>query len=389
MYKTLLISLVNWDSLIEIPAVLANGGCSVDIFCPKESWVLQNSFYDHWIEAPEEKSAFVDKLLDHIREHSTQYNWIIPGDDVIIRLLNDRITDEELFYKIMPLTKIENRALLGSKAGFSNLCRQYHIKTPGYVIYEDGLTTKDIINKVGLPALIKIDKSEGGYGVFLCSTEQDIIENLQRITDKNNLVIQQMIRGYDVNAEVLYKNGVLMVYNYSRTTKVMGQFGVSTQRLFYQNTSIEDILIKAGETLGLNGFGNVVFMYDETKNEHYLIEIDMRPNAWMYYGKFTGNDFSEAIKRVIKNDLTLIKPDTKYINQQVTISLYKKDVYRCIINKDISGLLKWIMNSNNNYRYIPNYDKQLKKACNRYLKNELLDLVKNKLRSLMGKNDNE
>ncbi len=125
MYKVLLISLVNWDSLIEIPAILKNGGASVDIFSIKDSWVLQNKCYDKWIPASEDEPTFVNELLDLIDKNGDDYNWIIPGDDIIIRLLNERITSEELFYKILPLTKIENRELLGSKAGFSSLFTNY------------------------------------------------------------------------------------------------------------------------------------------------------------------------------------------------------------------------------------------------------------------------
>lgn len=366
--------------MIEIPALLKTGGCEVDIFCAEGSWAIQNSFHDKWVKAPAGEQEFVDELLSLI--NNTQYDWIIPGDDIIVRLLNERITDEQLFYKIMPLTKIENRELLGSKAGFSNLCMKYGIKTPGYLIYEEGMQAGEIGRKVGFPALMKVDKSEGGYGIFLCENEQDITSNLAKITNKENLVIQQMINGYDVNVEVLYKDGELMVYNYSKTTMAMGQFGVSTQRLFYSNPEIEEVLVHAGRSLGLSGFCNVVFMYDEAKKEHFLIEIDSRPNAWMYYGKFTGNDFSEAVRKIIKKDLTLVKQPDEYKNKQITISLYKKDVYRCIINKDMGGLMKWVLNMNNNRRYIPYYDKRLLKACNKYLYESFAELFTHKVKKL-------
>ena len=108
-------------------------------------------------------------------------------------------------------------------------------------------------------------------------------------------------------------------------------------------------------------------MYNELDNTHYLIEVDVRPNAWMFYGKFTGNDFSEAIKKIIRNDLTLVKPPAKYAGKEFKITLYKKDVYRCIIEKDIKGLVNWARNKENRWRYIPLYDGKLFAACTRYL----------------------
>lgn len=385
MYRVLLISYINWDSLIEIPAILKNGGCQVDVFCSEHSWAIQNSAHNAWIPAPTEEKAFVAQLLDLVQNGKTKYDWIIPGDDIIVRLLNEQITDEHLFYKLLPLTKIENRALLGSKAGFSSLCSQYGVQTPAYLIYKDGMTPAEISQTVGYPSLMKVDKSEGGYGIFLCESEADVISNLATITNKENLVIQQMINGYDVNVEVLYRNGELMVYNYSRTTKIMGKFGVSTERLFYANPEIEATLLKIGRSFGLNGFGNVVFMYDEEKKEHYLIEVDTRPNAWMYYGKFTGNDFSEAVRKIIKNDLTVVRPQKEFKNKEIRINLYKKDMYRCIMQKDVKGLLHWATNKNNRWKYIPRNDKKLLRACNAYLYTSFSELFTHKIKKITGR----
>jgi len=113
----------------------------------------------------------------------------------VLEILNERITEEQLFYKMLLLTKIENRALLGSKAGFSNLCAKYGIKTPAYLVFKDNMSASEIGNIVGFPLLMKVDNSAGGYGIFKCQNEQDVTANLAKIENRKNLVIQQMIRG--------------------------------------------------------------------------------------------------------------------------------------------------------------------------------------------------
>ena len=384
MYRVLLISFVNWDSLIEIPAILTNGGCTVDIYCVQDSWVLQNRFHDTWIPASSDEVTFTNELLSYIDKSGDKYQWIIPGDDAIIRILNDRITDEAQFYKIMPLTKIENRELLGSKAGFSSLCATYNIKTPGYLIYDGTHTPAQIGQRVGYPLLMKLDKSEGGFGVFMCADEQELTTQLDKVADKTNIVFQQFIKGYDINTEVLYKNGILLVYSYSRTLTIMGRFGVSTQRSFYRNTEVEAALTDMGSALGLSGFGNVVFMYSEQEKAHYLIEIDMRPNAWMYYGRFTGNDFSEGVRRIINKDLRPVQPP-ETATEQLRISLYKNDMYRCILEKDIKGLAAWLTNRDGRWRYIPSYDSHLRAACNSFLIKTFRAFAVQKLKRLFKK----
>jgi predicted ATP-grasp superfamily ATP-dependent carboligase len=384
MYRVLLISFVNWDSLVEIPTLLKDGGCTVDVYAVKDSWVLQNNAHQNWIECSTDPNEFIAALINFLHEKRGVYDWIIPGDDIVIRLLNERLTDEAFFYKVMPLTKIENRELLGSKAGFSNLCKKYGIKTPRYLIYDESLTTEYIGQYMQYPFLMKLDKSEGGYGVFLCNNETELKELLGKIENKTNMVFQQFISGYDVNTEVMYKNEELMVYSYSRTTKIMGKFGVSTQRDYYQNPEIAEELKKIGKSFGLNGFGNVVFMYSVPEQTHYLIEVDMRPNAWMYYGKFMGNDFAEAVRNAIAGKLSLIVPKPEFADKKMRISLYKKDLYRCILEKDFKELGKWILNTDGRWKFVPFHDSKTFSSCTKFLVITFTSFLSQKIKRSLG-----
>lgn len=377
--RALLISLMDWDSLIEIPAVITKGSYLLDIYAVEGSWVLKNSFYHKHIHASKDQSVFVEELLELINKESDKYDWIIPGDDIIIRLLNEQLKDEALFYKIMPLTKIEHRDLLGSKAGFSTLCTRYNISTPRYMVYEQGVTLSEVAAKVGFPMMVKLDKSEGGYGVYLCNDSRELETTFSSITNKELLVFQQFINGYEINTEVLFRNNVLLAYAYSRRLKCFGKFGVSTQRLYYNNDVIAADLVRIGSELGLSGFGNIVFMYCEPEDKYYLIEIDMRPNSWMYYGQYTGNDFSQAIRNIANNEQQLVHPEAKKSALKVVITLYKKDVYRCLTEKDWSGLAGWLINKDDRWRFIPRYDQQLYVACTNFLKNTLTGMLRSKL----------
>ncbi len=358
--------------------MIKNAGCTLDIYAAKDSWVLANNSYDTWIEAPEDAGALLKHLLQFLANHVEEYDWVIPGDDIVVRQLNEVIMDDALFYKVMPLTKIENRAVLGSKAGLVEVCKKYGIQSPRQLTYNDELTIQDIAGYVKYPMIVKVDESEGGYGVFKCRTEADLAALLRNVEHKKNLVFQQMIEGEDINTEALFKNGILMVYNYSRNTKIMKDFGISTQRVFLQNNDLTEVLRKMGADIGLSGFGNIVFMRESKTGNYYLIEIDMRPNSWMYYGKFTGNDFSLAIKNIINNKLELLKSEKQ--KKELVIGIYKKDVYRCITTKDFKGLFFWILNKKGSWKYIPSYDKKLLQSVNSYLLKTLKVYIANKFR---------
>ncbi len=385
MYKVLIVSFANWDSMMELPFVFKEAGCVVDVFSVKDSWVLKSSYYDNYIEGSADPDEFVSQLVALVREKGDDYNWIIPGDDIIIRMLNDSITSEELFYKILPLNNIVNRELLGSKAGFSILCAKYDIETPRFLIYAPTMTLQSISKFMGYPLMLKTDKSEAGTGVFKCDNEAELKQNLDRIENKENIVFQQYIDGYDINMEVLFKDGELIVYSYARLLMILGKFGLSTQRMFTQNTEIIPQLVKVGRSMGINGFASIAFMYSIPDRKHYLIEVDVRPNSWIYYGKFTGNNFTEGIKKIKKGDLTLLHHDETKYPKEVKISLYKKDMMRAIVQKDVMGVLAWTFNKDQCRRFIPTYDKSLQKAINQYLLWFFRELVKEKIEKITGK----
>lgn len=369
---------------MEIPDLLTKGGCRTDVFCTQNSWAIQNNSYHKYIQGGEDPVIFVKELLSYVQSGQVNYDWIIPGDDIVLRMLNEAIDDELLFYKMMPLSKIENRSLLGSKAGFSALCAKYGILTPAFLIYDEQMTEERILSVMKFPFMMKVDQSEGGYGVFLCHDEDEFREKFRGVANKHHLVFQQFIKGYDVNVEVLYRDGELLVQSYSRTMKIMGSFGVSTQRLYYNNAQILPELIRIGRSLGLNGFGNVVFMFDEATCAHYLIEIDLRPNAWMNYGRYFGNDFSKAVSGIVSGTKGVMVADKRYDDTRKLILLYKKDVQRCLLEKDIKGLFGWFTNRDGRWQFIPRHDKKMWRACNRFLLHFLGELVQGKFRKVFG-----
>jgi len=189
---------------------------------------------------------------------------------------------------------------------------------------------------------------------------------MKSISEKTNMVFQQYIDGYEVNTELLCKDGHLITYNYSKRLKTIGRFGVSTQRIYSKNTDLEVELQHIAESLGLNGFCNVVFMYSEKDGCYYLIEVDVRPNSWMYYGKYTGNNFSIGVQRIVSGNYKLMSPSSRS-KKEVFVALYKKDVYRCLVEKDYLELLKWCTNWNFRWKYIPFYDAGVLKATNKFL----------------------
>jgi hypothetical protein len=359
MFNVLVACYAKWDATAEVPFILKRAGCNVDIFCSKTSWLLANSYYDNWFDAGENNLLYKEHLLDLVKRKN--YDWIILGDDVLINYMNQEIQNEALFVKILPLTKIENRKILSSKLGLSDFCIEKGIDTPGYVMYNDLNDLNLIKEKLNFPVINKLDFSFGGTDMFISHSFEELQENTHKLPIGQNLLVQEFVTGEEIPVEALFYKGKLLVYLNSNVLKYSSSnFSYTTRKKYYNNEALLPILEQLGSELGLNGFANMLYIYDKGADKYYLIEVDPRPNSWMAYGRFiTNNTFSDGVKRIMNGDYINGYHGMKIKKPEVEVALFYKDIKRVIWKKDLNGGLNWIFNHRGYWRFLPFYDLKL------------------------------
>ncbi|EHQ28221.1 ATP-grasp domain-containing protein [Mucilaginibacter paludis] len=376
MYNVLLVSIASFfDSTGEIPFMFKRAGCQVDVFCNETSWLLSNRYHDNWIKSSEDHETFKDQLLKLIDEKPDHYNWIVPLEDITIKLMNDAILSEDIFKKILPINKIENRDLLSSKAGLSSVCQKYGITTPRFVNYSDVNDTEVIKQKLDFPILLKEDFSFSGIGIQYCEDESELQGCLDKVQVKTNLVLQEFIKGEDIGLEALFRDGELITYNCGEVLSYMyDKFSFTTRRKYYQNEEIAALLRVLGKSVGLNGFASIQYIYHPGRKLYYLIEVDARTNSWMPYSRFTGHDFSDGIRRIINNQLAYIPTGTTKPDDWVEVAIFDRDIRRCFKRKDYKGLLRWIFNIDGYWKFIPMYDSKIISRISRKIMKDFLKI---------------
>jgi len=357
MYNVLLVTLTGFDSTAEIPFIFKSAGCkTVDVFCNSSSWLLSNRFYDNWIESAIEHEAFKDQLIKLVEEKFDHYDWVVMLDDASLKLMNESITDERIFKKILPITKIGNREILSSKLGLSHICQKYDILTPAYLNYSDVKDISTVVKNLQFPILLKEDYSFSGIGIQYCSSPDLLQECLEKVSVKNNLVLQEFIEGEDIGVEALFRDGELITYNCAEVlTYMYNKFSFTTRRLYYQNEEIAVLLKKLGQGIGLNSFASIQYIYHPGRKAYYLIEVDARVNAWMPYSRFTGHNFADGIKRIMAGDLSHIANNDGE-GKKIEVAIFDRDIRRCVKHKDFKGLFAWVFNYKGYWRFIPFYD---------------------------------
>ncbi|MDE3144834.1 MAG: ATP-grasp domain-containing protein [Bacteroidota bacterium] len=373
MKKALVACIENWDTLQEVPFVLHEGGCIVDVFCSKRSWLITNSYYNNWIESSDDEELYIKELITLAEKKNQPYDWIIPADEKLLKILNDAISSDELFYKILPLAKIENRDILASKAGLSRFCQSHSIASPKYIIYDHKNNFDASSLQLNYPVLLKQDLSWGGGGILFCENEEAFKKNILQTNKAYSTIIQEYITGKDIGVEALFRNGELLECNTGEVLIYFGnKFNFTTKRKYFNNNRLVNELRNIGKQIGINGFASIQFIYKPEDDIYYLLEVDMRPNIWVPYGRFTGHNFSEAVKKFLD---PASPAEIKNIDEEkvTEVAFFYRDIIRCFKFHDFKGILQWLFNYKQYWRFVPTYDKVL-------FKKNLKELLGNKIK---------
>jgi len=357
--RVLIVCVENWDTLSEIPYILKSAGCIVDVLCSKDSWLLANSFHDNWIERKPQLKDYLSQIEELSFNH--KYDWVLLADDVIIKQVNESHFTEEQLTKVLPISELKHRSVLSSKIGLSNFCIENAIPSPKYVLYnnDDDLTT--IQSSICFPVINKIDFSWGGAKMFVSNDYEAFLSNLNLLPENQNTMIQEYIMGEEVPVEAIYFNGELLEYMSSKILQFdKGPFSLSTKRSYFDNPDLKPLLQELGKKLGITGFANIAYIKEASTSIYYLIEIDLRPNSWMVYGRFCQKDFSSALKNYFNNNGTILNTTAKEA-KPIEMALFYKDLRRSFWQRDFKGVVKWVLNYKNYWQFIPCYDGKLLK----------------------------
>ena len=362
-FRVLLADYSNSDGSAEIPFLFKKAGCRIEAYCTPESWLLKSRYHDQWHPASgSDPAAYAEGLCELVR--TRPYDWVVLLDEQTINLMNDWIPggDKTLAAHILPLSKLQHRALLGSKAALSRLSHAHGLVTPAFFIYT-GETDADLLAAaaaVSFPLLLKVDHSGGGKGVFFCADAEAVKERLRSMSDeqKEDLVFQKYIAGDNISVEALYRGGILLAYACSRVlTNVGGEFGVSTARHYGPDAAMQGQLQQIGSALGMHGFCSLTFMREADTGACYMVEADMRPHAWFALARFCGVDFSAAIQRYLLH--TTDQPPLSQSAPAREVRHFSRDLNRSLHARDFRNLVRWGINADGRWRYIPWHDRRL------------------------------
>lgn len=286
-----------WSTLTEMPHLLKQADCQVDVLCPAGNWAIRNGYYDRWIDAGDSLDSLLGKLVNLAR--APDYRYIMIGDDPILwAIYRRRITS---LWHLLPVGDEAALPVL-HKIGLAEHCRRHGIPSPDFMRVDGPADIGRALVTLGLPLILKENYSNGGEGVRFFRDASACRAFVATYDFQEPLLAQRAITGRHVDVEALFKHGRLLQYVCAEILE--DNHGPSTKRRYFPNDArIGQIVARIGETAGLHGFANISLMQDGGSQAYLLFEADPRPNKWVPYARWFGRDFASAFRIFLEDDL--------------------------------------------------------------------------------------
>ena len=271
---------------------------------------------------------------------SEQYDLIVPCGDFELKAIKDSNLSEAFKLKLLPVIHVKFVKHLCSKIELAKLLKKSQIASPMFEIVKKYEDISELAERLGYPVLLKIDYSGGGAGTFMLNNLVDV-SNIPSHFRHERLLLQKFIDGRLLDLSGFYQEGKLIHFSCSEFIQTNGDpFGPSILKRFdkkiFSDKNIIQELSTIGIALGLNGFTNVGCVESKLDGKRYYFEVDVRPNDWINYPRYFGDDPALHIKNYFDKKGFFNPLKMTYKNQQDTYLFANPsriNFYELIINK--------------------------------------------------------
>ncbi|MCQ8105050.1 hypothetical protein NP590_13115 [Methylomonas sp. SURF-2] len=282
-------------NMLSLPALLHRAGLRVHVLSTVKSMA--------WVAYIAELTVVGDPdemIANAAKQAESGFDLVVVADDLTLKaIVNSGLSPEDKV-KLLPVLQTEDFAHLYSKIGLSRVLQKNAIDTPDFAVAETADELKGRAERMGFPLLVKTDSSGGGIGVFDCGDRAQLGQILES-SPVYPVLLQRKIPGRSFDLSGFFRNGKLVQFGCAEQLDfVGGAFGPSKLRRYYRSSQVDarvsEELNRLGAALGADGFVNITCIVSDIDQKRYYIEADMRPNVWVEYPKFIGDDPADKIR---------------------------------------------------------------------------------------------
>jgi len=331
-----------------LPHLLWRAGFCVDIVLT--SPLLRLSRFTRSVHIVEADDSVAEFACGLIRTRGKPYDWVIAADDVTLAEFAEQERRTGKPSPCLPLLQGAGREHVYSKIGLSRSLAAAGIKTPPFRAARSCEEAISAAREIGYPVLLKQDVSGGGGGVFECADDAAILE-LRHLFGRT-LLVQKKIEGREIDLSAIYLEGELVHFSYATVENTISPFGPSSLRSYLPLAAVPqavfDEVAALGRALGIHGFTNISCIDAADGSGRTFFEADLRPNVWVDFPRFFGEDAALRIRDWFAGRAGLSKENSAGTAAAVTIPYFLR-----------LGTFELLTNRHRVWHYIPFADARL------------------------------
>jgi len=310
------------DLTLALPHLLWRAGFSVDVIAT--TGVMRSSKFVRSAQIFTSEHDLAPAVLEQMVARAKPYDWVIAADDLALKLLGSFPWPEALRPRLLPLEGAGLANHLFSKIGLSRALSAGGVQTPPF--HAAACTSEAIewAREHGYPVFLKVDSSRGGEGVYECCRDDDI-ERQKALFASSPLLVQKKIDGAEIDLSAIYFDHELVHFSYARVEKAKDRFGPSIVRTYYPLPLVDERvfteLTRLGRALDANGFSNISSIEAADGSGRYYFEADLRPNVWIDFPKYFGEDPAPQIRAWFRSGTCLSLESLKRSEPCVPVTL--------------------------------------------------------------------
>jgi hypothetical protein len=335
-----LVALENRFGVARFPSVLNRAGCRVTVVGNPAAMVCSSRFVQKVIPCDEFTLAAV--LQRQLAQNADPKPWVILTDEKSLNPVaacHGQPWTADVFP--VPLTQA-NADLILRKNSFMAAAANVELPIPPLRICHTLAQANAAANELTFPLFMKRDFDSAGAGVMQVFNATDVPAAFSRLSNTGPVLIQQMIHGPVVKTDVLYFRGKPMCWScaYARQTWP-GQWGPSCVREYLVDPRIEPIVRRIGALTGFHGLCGFDSIHDSKTGRLIVIEFNARLVPYYHLACHVGVDYFRAISDFLAGRFTEQRPRMPRDKPPI-IYVFPQDLRRCISQRDLRGLLKWL-----------------------------------------------
>lgn len=274
-----------------LPDLLRRAGFIVDVITTarvlRYSRLIRNLTI---VSSVEEVIKTALSMADHC------YELIVVTDDNVLKAIVESPLSPEDKLKLLSICGEENLPHIFSRVGLAKTLFSQGVRTPAFRVVSSLAEARVAAQEIGFPVMLKTDFSGNGTGIFECQCDQDIEKAPEEIYHTLFLV-QKKIIGRELDLSAIYFEGELIHFAHAEVLEVTHLYGPSKLRRYTPLSLIPQELFEEvaalGRAIGAHGFVSVTCM--ESEEGRFFIEADMRPNVWVNFSRYYGEDPASRI----------------------------------------------------------------------------------------------